>query len=52
MAHKAFLGCEEKPELRDLSRLVPIQEFYWGDVSEPLGDLTKHPSIELLELYK
>jgi len=32
--------------------LVPIQESYGGDVSEPLGELTKHPLLGLLELYK
>lgn len=32
--------------------LVPIRESYGGDVSEPLGELTKHPLLGLLELYK
>ena len=36
----------------DLKGLVPIRESYGGDVSEPLGELTKHPLLGLLELYK
>ena len=29
-----------------------MQESYGGDVSEPSGELTKHPLLGLLELYK
>jgi hypothetical protein len=32
--------------------LVPIRESYGWDVSEPSGELTKHPILGLLELYK
>lgn len=34
MAHKAFLGCEEKPELRDLSRLTPVETVLYGELTK------------------
>ena len=44
--------CAPKSPIITNQGLVPIREHHGGDAREPLGELSQHPLLMLLELYK